>query len=342
MQKEVILAIIFGSLLGIIVAFGIWKANSSFNSQPEQQKKTEEQQQEDADQIVQDNDQTSLVISKPENYAVLESEELKIEGITKSNSYILLINDDDFSLSQADNDGSFNIGSILSAGINNLNIFALSPNSAQQKNTLTLVFTTELDGTRDSEEASDSATLDDKVNEKLAKASNLPTSYIGTVTDITEGSFQIRDENDEIKQISIDNASTYVNIVKTTKDIDFSELAIGDYVAALGYKSENEILLAKRVLVTTARAETDYTVQLGKIVDINSSAVEITTGPENFNYTITNDTKLRQYDQEDDNLTKISSTIFDENDLAIIISQKDEDGDSTLLGVIRLTVDSEE
>lgn len=93
----------------------------------------------------------------------------------------------------------------------------------------------------------------DKVKEKVDLVRKNPVAYIGTVTDITESTIQLKSTAGEIQQISTSKFPVvYVKSGKTPKEIKFSEIAIGDYIAAMGFTNGNKVLDAKRVLVTDA------------------------------------------------------------------------------------------
>ena len=101
----------------------------------------------------------------------------------------------------------------------------------------------------------------DTVQRKVEEARTIPFAYIGTVTDIAEETIQInkyifsetKEDAGEIQQISVDEENTtFVKITKNTTTVKYSDLAIGDFIIAMGYKNGNNVLEGSRILITTA------------------------------------------------------------------------------------------
>jgi len=124
----------------------------------------------------------------------------------------------------------------------------------------------------------------DKVQQKVEEARTIPFSYIGTVTDIAEQTIQINkhvfdgatEDSGEIQQISIDEEeTTFVKIAKNTTTVSFSDVAIGDFIIAMGYKNGNGVLEAERVLITTPLEPTTRKTLYGKPSDIASKGLTL-------------------------------------------------------------------
>lgn len=103
------------------------------------------------------------------------------------------------------------------------------------------------------EDATDEASvIREKVKEKIENVRNNPKAYFGTITDITDTTLQLNDDDDEILQVSIqEEDASFLNIVNDSKDVEFEDLAIGDYIVAMGFKNGNDVLEARRVLITS-------------------------------------------------------------------------------------------
>ncbi|OGM20855.1 hypothetical protein A2863_00065 [Candidatus Woesebacteria bacterium RIFCSPHIGHO2_01_FULL_38_9b] len=92
----------------------------------------------------------------------------------------------------------------------------------------------------------------DKVKEKVETVRKNPKAYIGTLTDKTQDSIQIKNAKGEILFASINpDEVDFVKTINKTTAIKFSDVAIGDYVIAMGYRNGNSVLTAKRLIVTT-------------------------------------------------------------------------------------------
>lgn len=128
-------------------------------------------------------------------------------------------------------------------------------------------------------------TIREKVQEKVQAAKNIPFFYVGTVTDIAERTIQIDKalftksdvETNQIQQISIDEDKTIFvkSINKTSKNISFSDVAIGDFLIAMGYKNGNGVLEAKRVLVTSPIEPTQRKAVFGQVTKIEKGQVNL-------------------------------------------------------------------
>lgn len=131
----------------------------------------------------------------------------------------------------------------------------------------------------------------DNVQKKVEEARTIPFAYIGTVTDIAEQTIQInkfifskaKEDAGEIQQISVDEENTaFVKITKSTTSVKFSDLAIGDYIIAMGYKNGNSVLEGKRILITTAVELTTRKTVFGESSEITKRSLVLTasTGKE--------------------------------------------------------------
>ena len=131
----------------------------------------------------------------------------------------------------------------------------------------------------------------DTVQKKVEEARTIPFAYIGTVTDIAEQTIQInkfifsktKEDAGEIQQISVDEENTvFVKITKNTTSVKFSDLAIGDFIIAMGYKNGNGVLEGERILITTAVEPTTRKAVFGEPSEIMKRSLTLTasTGKE--------------------------------------------------------------
>jgi hypothetical protein len=243
MQKEVLLAIVFGSLLGLVIAFGVWKVNIAMKQDNTVSPAAQEEQKDNP--IV-----THLTIAKPDDKHVTSNNIVLVSGVAIPNAYVIVSGEETDYFTKTTSTGEFEVEVLLIGGINQLRIFSLNPEGATETKDLLVVYSTELSKeSKDLSEASDEASIEKVIQEKITQAGF--KAYIGTITDITEGSIQIRSDEGEIKQVSSNDQTTYANIVKATKEIQLKDLAIGDYVVVIGSTNGKEVVSAKRLLVTT-------------------------------------------------------------------------------------------
>ena len=114
-----------------------------------------------------------------------------------------------------------------------------------------------------------------KVQEKVDKARNIPTSYIGSVTDITGETIQLNTYiTDEIKQVVVSEDETdFTKNITKSQSIELADVAIGDFVVAMGYKNGNEVLETSRLLVITPLEKVTRTVSMGQVIETDKKTV---------------------------------------------------------------------
>ena len=305
MRKEPIIAIILGSIVGLSVAFFAWRASTrtsptgttsvSENSETSSPENTERPTPAFG----------SFAIVNPENNSIVEEDEVVAEGFTTTNKYVGYISSESSDLIKADSN-EFEFELSLNGGLNNI-IFWEFDETQTKEEVLSLIFTTQLE------------------NQGESNAGSL----IGTVTDVSEDTFQIRTSTGQIEQLTVNaETTTYANIVGDSEEIEFSDIAIGDYIVAMGFKNGQEILEAQRVLVTTETSITDRKGLYGTVQTLSSSEF-ILLNRDGQEYSI-------------DATGSVDVTIEDENGLfsSARLSQSADEG-STLIIIGRLNEDSE-
>lgn len=131
----------------------------------------------------------------------------------------------------------------------------------------------------------------ENVQKKVEEARTIPFAYIGTVTDIAEQTIQINkfifsqtsEDAGEIQQISVNEEGTnFVKAIKSTTSVKFSDLAIGDFIIAMGYKNGNSVLAGERILIITPIEPTTRKTVFGEPSDIAKRSLTLTasTGKE--------------------------------------------------------------
>jgi len=121
-----------------------------------------------------------------------------------------------------------------------------------------------------------SDTIREKVKEKIEQAKNKPKAILGAVTDKTEDTLEVKVDSGEIQLVGVEPESVdFVKIGKTSSNIKFTDIAIGDYLIAMGYRNGNTVLNAKRVLLTEPPEQIDRKVVYGSISEINKKIVSI-------------------------------------------------------------------
>jgi len=129
---------------------------------------------------------------------------------------------------------------------------------------------------QDATEEADS--IREKVKEKVEAARSNPKAYIGSVTDKTEDTLQIQNDLEEIQLISIDpESASFAKIDKKTTSAKYDDVAIGDYIIAMGFTNGNGVLETKRVIITSKPEKVTRNAVFGNILEINNKEVLLET-----------------------------------------------------------------
>jgi hypothetical protein len=152
MRKEIIFAILAGAIFGLVIAFGIWKANSSMKSKNDSEKEVV-----DVTDMNNPNEMSgdfSITLIKPEANTVVSTSSTTVSGITKPDVWLVISAEEDDYIVKTGNDGSFEEEVDLIAGANEIVVTAIEEdtnNSVYDK--FLVVYSTKLDsGDEESEE----------------------------------------------------------------------------------------------------------------------------------------------------------------------------------------------
>jgi hypothetical protein len=267
MRKEILFAIAAGALFGLIIAFGIWRLNSSLT--PKETKTV--------NNAPSPTPEFGLSLADPNQNQVIVKSPVKIIGITKPHSWIVASGEEEDYLAKSNEDGSFEINVDLIGGVNQILLTTFDKPGSFVTENLTLVFSSQFQQEEKSQEESSQSgdVIRDKVQEKVRQAKNTPYAYLGTVTDILKETLQLKNLSGEIKQAATDDNTSYVSYVNTKKEIQFSDIAIGDFIVAMGFRNGNGVLKTKRVLVTSPPLKPERKVVFGQISEVKGKKVTL-------------------------------------------------------------------
>ena len=105
------------------------------------------------------------------------------------------------------------------------------------------------------------------------------TSFVGTVTDISSGTIQIKPDKGGILQTSVDENTKYINGLKKNIEIKQSDLAIGDFIVAIGRTNGNgavmnsKVLKTERILITSPLSENKIEVEKIEIEKLSKTMI---------------------------------------------------------------------
>lgn len=274
MRKEILWAVIIGISFGLIIAFGAWRINSSVNKNTSSQTPSPSPQSPISE--------FKITLDKPEQNDVVTQDSVEVTGITKALAWIVVSGEKGDYITQAGEDGAFSQSVDLIAGINQIKVTGLDTEGQNSTQKLVVVYSSTFETQtgptpNPTTAASSESAIRAKVEEKVSQAMNKPKAYIGTVTDIADSTIQIKDTESQIQQISTtDSGITAVNIKGTNnKTIKISDIAIGDFIAAMGYVNTESVLKAQRILVTDPIEDSKISVSAGKVTDTSRVSISL-------------------------------------------------------------------
>jgi hypothetical protein len=133
----------------------------------------------------------------------------------------------------------------------------------------------------------------DKVKERIENVLKNPKAYLGTITDKTEDTLQIKNLKGEIQFISVNaDKSSFQSVGKTSRAIKFDDVGLGDFVVAMGFQKTdgvgqnngNFVLEAKRVLVTEEIGPPVRKITFGEVVNIEKKILTLKSDNQEYEF----------------------------------------------------------
>jgi hypothetical protein len=141
MRKEILFAILAGLVFGLIIAFGVWRANVALR--PGDGASTEETPTPAPVSF-------GITIADPQNLQVITESPVTLSGITKPGAQVAISAEEEDYVTTADTDGEFEVDIELTGGVNEIIITAFDENGSGTEEKLVLVYSTEF--TKEGEE----------------------------------------------------------------------------------------------------------------------------------------------------------------------------------------------
>ena len=141
MKKEILIAILIGFILGLIITFGIWTANKSLKASLQEAKPTPE---ETGISVVKEGQEEKLLltISDPENNSISDKEKITIFGETSPLAIVSVIYQEGEEITEADEEGKFEVEISLVGGTNEIQISAYDDQSNEAGKILNIIYST--------------------------------------------------------------------------------------------------------------------------------------------------------------------------------------------------------
>lgn len=138
MRKEVIAAILLGGALGLAIAFGVWRASTSFA--PERKITQTEAPTPTITPTI------SLTIASPVDSAVVSEEKITLSGKTVTNATVVVATGEDEAVATADQEGNWEAEVGLVGGANAILVVAFAEDGESTEKEITIVYSTEFKG----------------------------------------------------------------------------------------------------------------------------------------------------------------------------------------------------
>ena len=139
MRKEVLFAVAAGILFGIILAFGIWRANSALK--PESQPQSTESQPQATK--TQNSEEFAIALILPDQYDVITQSPVQVSGVTSAGSWVLLSGEEEDYIIRVDETGKFEQEVELTPAVNQIIISSYNSQGNSVTQNLTIVYSTE-------------------------------------------------------------------------------------------------------------------------------------------------------------------------------------------------------
>jgi len=322
------LAGIIGILFGLIIGFGSWRVRTSMkpkvNSTPTP-----------TPQIV---GEFKITLDKPEEDDVVTGIPIIVSGITRPLTWLIFSGENSDYIAQSDNQGVFSQNVDLTSGVNQIKVTGMDLKGNQTSQKVLVVYSASFQQANSSATPTTSGTgsadINKTVADRFAQASNKPKAYIGTVTDIADSTIQIKTTDSQIEQIAIGgDGITVVNTKGTTnKALKLTDIAIGDFIVAMGYVNSKSVLTAQRILVTDPVIAKTIVVSMSKAVSATKKVLNVTEIKDSQNVTITPDknTDITSFSNGITKMVKLTDIKADD----LIITVSDTTGNPPLIRCI--------
>ena len=139
MRKEVIIAVALGGALGLVIAFGIWRANLALTPS----KATTETSSVSADIASPSPTLGTLIVNAPEDESLVNTASVTVSGRAEPNSTVVITSPTDEASVLADNQGNFSSSIKLDSGANAILVTAVNDRDEEQSQQLTVTYSTQ-------------------------------------------------------------------------------------------------------------------------------------------------------------------------------------------------------
>ncbi len=140
MKKEVLIAISFGLIVGLIITVGMYRARTALEVTPPEDSLSVTDTSASPEPSSTPQTDTGLIIREPADEALSTTSTLQVTGATFANRAIVILVNEREIVGMSDEQGNFSFPVTLAAGGNILKIRVLNPGSAATEVTRTVVY----------------------------------------------------------------------------------------------------------------------------------------------------------------------------------------------------------
>ncbi|MEK7458265.1 MAG: Ig-like domain-containing protein [Patescibacteria group bacterium] len=137
MKKEVLVAVVLGVIVGLIITFGIYTANTALQRRARQTNATPS-----PTPTAENAKQSSIIIYSPENDMMTDKDTIQLSGLTTPNAIVVIFVNDKPVVTTADSKGNFSADLSLVGGSNVITIVATDEIGKQSQEQRSVVYST--------------------------------------------------------------------------------------------------------------------------------------------------------------------------------------------------------
>lgn len=140
MRKEVLIAIIIGFGLGLVITFGIWRANKSLKETVTSKQEISEEKAEEIITPTPVKETTGFSLTSPENNSISNKDKIAVTGKSTPEAVIVVLYQEGEKILETDKEGNFSTEITLVAGSNEIKVSSFGKDGSESTQTLYVVY----------------------------------------------------------------------------------------------------------------------------------------------------------------------------------------------------------
>lgn len=140
MKKEVLIAVVLGIIVGLVITFGMYTANTAIQRKAQQIKDASPTPTPSSES--QNEQLSSIIIYGPEDNMLTDKDKVQLSGSTDPNATVIIFVNDKETVTLADAKGNFSVELSLVGGSNIITTIVIDANGKQNQDQRTIVFST--------------------------------------------------------------------------------------------------------------------------------------------------------------------------------------------------------